>query len=63
MDFKAKLAGLYAPSRHSLHVETELRVAGLTPAQLDEQMLKRAADLIVERQRHQQILETRFGRN
>jgi hypothetical protein len=61
MDFQAKLAGLYAPSRHSMHVESELRVAGLTPAELDEKMLRRAAELIVERQRHQQILETRFG--
>jgi hypothetical protein len=63
MDFKAKVAGLYAPARHTMHVESELRVAGLTPEELDEKMLKRAADLILERQRHAQILETRYGRN
>lgn len=57
MDFKAKVKGGYAPARLNVQQQTELRLAGMTPAQLDQSMLERAAELIVQRRRHQQVLD------
>jgi transposase len=56
MDFKAKVKGGYAPSRFHVSQQTELRVAGLTPSELDQKMLERMADLLAERQRHKAII-------
>lgn len=58
MDFKAKVKGGYAPARLNISQQSELRVAGMSPAQLDQVMLARAAELIVERQRHQKLIES-----
>lgn len=57
MDFKAKVKGGYAPKRLNVKLDGELRVAGMTPEQVEQQMLGRIAELITERRAHRQIID------
>ncbi|HVX16232.1 MAG TPA: hypothetical protein VHC22_33910 [Pirellulales bacterium] len=61
MDFMAKVKGGYAPRRINMQVETEMRVAGQTPAQIEDWAINRIATLYFEKMRHQQILATAMG--
>lgn len=58
MDFKARVKGGYAPAQLRVHQQSEMRIAGLSPVQLDELMYRRIVDLAAERQQHAQLLET-----
>lgn len=58
MDFMAKVKGGYAPARLNINQQSELRVAGLSPPELDELMYRRIVELYGERQRHQQLIDT-----
>ncbi|HWA99415.1 MAG TPA: hypothetical protein VG713_13025 [Pirellulales bacterium] len=49
IDWRSKVGGHYAPERHVISGETELRVAGLSRDDLDHQMLNRLAELIAAR--------------
>ena len=59
LDFRARVHGYYAPARHTRDLGGELRVAGMTPVQVDEAMLKRLHEKILERREYQQGLEFR----
>ena len=53
LNFRAKIHAHYAPVRHKADMGGELRVAGKTPTQVDEEMLKRLFEKIAERRRYQ----------
>ncbi len=56
LDFRARIHAHYAPTRHKVDLGSELRVAGLTPDQVDQAMLKRLMETIEERRKYQQAL-------
>ena len=57
IEFRARIHAHFAPTRHHVDVGGELRVAGKTPCEVDQEMLKRLMDQIHERRRHQQVLD------
>lgn len=61
IEFRAKIFAHYAPTRHHIDHGGELRVAGMTPSEVDQAMLKRLFEQIEERRKHQASLGT--GRN
>ena len=61
IEFRAKIFAHYAPTRHHVDHGGELRVAGKTPAQVDQEMLKRLFEQIEERRKYRESLD--FGEN
>ncbi len=61
IDFRARIHAHYAPTRHHVDHGGEMRVAGMTPTEVDQAMLKRLMEQIQERRRHQAALDV--GRN
>ncbi len=60
-EFRAKIHAHYAPARHHVDAGGEMRVAGETPSHVDQEMLDRLMQQIVERRKHQAALDA--GRN
>jgi hypothetical protein len=54
---RCKIMGHYAPDRHTIQWDAELRVAGLNPAELDGQMVQRLVEKVEERRKYQKLLE------
>jgi hypothetical protein len=61
LEFRAKIHGHFAPTRHHVDNGGELRVAGMTPTEVDTKMLKRLMEQIVERRKRQQALDDFHG--
>lgn len=57
LDFRARIHAHYAPTRTRIDVGSELRVAGKTPSEVDQEMLKRLMEQIAERRKHQAALD------
>lgn len=53
IDMRARLRGDYAPAKSALQLEATVRMAGSTPAAVDNQMLARLADRIKERRAYE----------
>lgn len=49
IDMRARLRGDYAPAKSAMQIEATVRMAGSTPAAVDEMMVKRLAERIKER--------------
>lgn len=58
MDYVTRVKGGYAPSQLRIRQESELRIAGLSPEQLDEFMLRRLEQLRSERTQHASLLDS-----
>jgi len=58
VDFRARIHAHYAPTRHKVDLGSELRVAGMTPDQVDQAMLKRLMQSIEDRRKYQAALGT-----
>lgn len=58
MDYITRVKGGYAPAQLRVHQQSEMRIAGLSPEQLDECMLRRLEQLRAERTQHAHLLET-----
>ncbi len=61
IEFRAKIHAHYAPTRHHVEHGGEMRVAGMTPSEVDNVMLERLMEQILERRKHQAALDA--GRN
>jgi hypothetical protein len=61
LEFRARVHGHYAPTRHHVDTGGELRVAGKTPSEVDQEMLKLLEEKVKERRRYEEGLD--FGRN
>jgi len=57
IEHRARVHGHYAPTRHQVDLGGELRVAGMSPDQVDQEMLKRLLVKIEERRRYQAALK------
>ena len=51
LEFRARIHGHFAPTRHQVYDGSEFRVAGMTPVQVDQMMLERLMEKIAERRR------------
>jgi len=60
---RLRIHGLYAPSRHYLQTESELRVAGRSPSEVDAMMVERLMAQVVERQKQSEALKRGRGLN
>ena len=58
LDFLAKCGGMYTTQYAGDQKDTELRVAGLTPDQLDEMNMARIARRVKERREYQEALKS-----
>jgi predicted transcriptional regulator len=56
IEHRARVHGHYAPTRHQVDMGGELRVAGMSPDQIDKAMLQRMMDKIEERRKYQAAL-------
>jgi predicted transcriptional regulator len=56
IEHRAKVHGHYAPTRHQVDMGGELRVAGMSPDQVDKEMIKRLFEKIEERRTYQKAL-------
>ena len=61
IDFRARVFGYQAAQEHRVQVGGTIRVAGKTPAELDEEMLQRLVEKLKERREYFAALER--GRN
>jgi len=61
IEFRARIFGHYAPTHHRVAMEGQLRVAGMSPSEVDQMMVKKLLERIEERRQHQAALGT--GRN
>ena len=61
LEFRARIHAHYTPTRTHIDHGGELRVAGKTPCEVDQEMLKRLMRQIAERRKHQAALDV--GRN
>lgn len=61
IEFRAKVFGHFAPTRHHVDVGGQLRVAGLDPCQVDQAMLEKLLEKVAERRRHRAAIDP--GRN
>ena len=61
VDFKAKVKGGYAPTRLHVKAESELRVAGSTPLQLDQSAYEHIAELLAKNRALGKSCGTPFG--
>jgi hypothetical protein len=57
IEFRAKVFAHYAPTRTHVQMEGELRVAGKSPSEIDQEMMRRLAEQIFERRKHQAALK------
>jgi|LSQX01.1.fsa_nt_gb hypothetical protein len=53
LDFRAGIHAHYAPTRHHVDRGSEMRVAGMSPVEVDQLMLQRLMEKIAERRRQQ----------
>ena len=61
IEFRAKIFAHYAPTRHHVDHDGELRVAGMSPDEVDQAMLRRLFAQIEERKKYRESLD--FGEN
>ena len=62
IDWRSKVFGYYAPTRHQIDTGSELRVAGKTPNEVDEAMFDRLVAKIAERRKYAAAVEQQqFG--
>jgi hypothetical protein len=61
LEFRARVHAHYAPRQRRVATEGELRVAGKTPSEVDQEMLKRLEEKVEERRRYEEGMD--FGRN
>ena len=56
LEFRARIHAHYAPTRHHVDHGGELRVAGMTPSEVDQKMIQKLFEQIKERQKYNESL-------
>ncbi len=63
IEHRAKIAGHYAPTKLDVGHKSEVRVAGQTPAEFNEETLKMLLERMDERREYEEANKQYFGRN
>lgn len=61
IDLRCRLRGDFAPSKSQMTIDTSVRVAGASPAQVNEEMLARLIAKVEERRRYEAALKQAEG--